>query len=141
MRIAVSQIYIEAGVNYPFTHIFQKYISKELSIIVASSPEFDQKFPDFTLVINMSAKSDLAGFFVKGPSVYKKTKDVEFSVFLPYFKHDPSDPGSLHEALTLFLEAVASVLETLGSDISELRFRAASIIEHILANPEMIKSR
>ena len=139
MKIFVGQIYIEAGINYPFSHIFQRWISNEFSNLVSSSQEFDRKYPEFNLVFNMSAKAELASPLIKGPTVFKNTKDVEYSIFLPYFKHERSDPRSLREPLKLFLDAVITVLQGLGADASELLGRSDSLIEHILADPEMIK--
>ncbi len=141
MKIFVGQIYIEAGINYPFSHIFQRWISNELSSLVPSSPEFDLKYPEFSLVFNMSAKAELLSPLIKGPTVFKKTKDVEYSIFLPYLEHDRSDPRSLREPLKLFLDAVVTVLKSLGADVSELLVHSNSLIEHILTDPAMIKTK
>lgn len=140
MKIFVSQIYIEAGINYPFSHSFQRWISDELSSLVPPSPAYDQQYPGFDLMFRMSAKAELATPLIKGPTVFKKTKDVEFSIFLPYIEHDPSDPRSLLKPLKLFLDAVATVLQSLGVDVSELQACSDSLIERIIGNPEMIET-
>ncbi len=141
MKIFVGQFYIEPGINYPFSHIFQRWISNELSSLVPPSPAFDRQYPGFDLMFRMSAKAELASPLIKGPTVFKKTKDVEYSIFLPHLKYDRSDPRSLQEPLKLFLDAVVTVLQSLGADVSELLLRSDSLIEHILADPGMIKTK
>lgn len=139
MKIFVGQIYIEVGINYPFSHIFQGWISEQLSSLVTSSQKFDEKYPDFNLVFNLSAKAELTSPLIKGPTVFRKTKDVEYSIFLPYFEHDWSDPRTLRKPLRSFLDAAATLLQSLGADVSELQARSESLIDHILADPEMIR--
>ena len=139
MNIYVGQIYIEAGINYPFSHIFQRWIHKELSNLVPDSSVFEQKYPGYNVIFNMSSKAKLTETLIMGPTVFKKNKDIEFSIFLPYLKHDRSDPNSLREPLRLLLDAIATVLRNLGADVSALIERTDSIIDHILSDSSMIK--
>jgi len=40
MRVYVGQIYIQPGINYPFSHIFQKWIGEELTKLIKPSEIF-----------------------------------------------------------------------------------------------------
>ena len=85
MIVFVTQIYIEPGCDYPCPHIFQQFVSQEITRRVEMSTSFAQQVgPDFKLIFRMSAKPALEAPEIKGPTVFKKDKDVEFTIFLPF---------------------------------------------------------
>jgi hypothetical protein len=139
MRISVSQIYIRPGVNFPFSHLFQRWISEELTAIVRPSDEFIRDFGnDFTLVFNLSAKADIHQNEIKGPTIFKETKDVEFTIFVPYDTIDKSG-NSTARALRFFLDGTVNVFEALGIDANEVSKRMESMIQHVCSDASMIK--
>jgi len=139
MKIVVSQIYIEAGVTYPFSHIFQKWLSDELTKRVQPSPAFVGVYSEVSkLICRMSAKSTITEPSIRGPTVFKRVKDVEFTIFLPHDGHPPKGLDDLRRPLKLLLESIVAVLQSLGLDASQVVKDSPDLIEHIISNPAMI---
>jgi len=139
MKICISQVYISPGINFPFSYLFQKWLSNELTSIVQPSPDFIRRYGDnFFLVFNMSAKSEIRELEIRGPAVYKKTKDVEYTIFLPYDIISSSGDDKISGALRYLLEGIVRVLEALKIDVREVLKRTDLIIEHVRSDPSMI---
>ncbi len=137
MKIHVIQLYIDPETEYPFNWRFQVRMSKELSSMVTPSQKYLTKYGrTFDLIFYMSAKKDLKDNDIMGPGVYRKDKDVEYSVFLPadVINRSRNVPES---ALTFFLKGVCSVLESLEIDTSKIVARQQSLIKDICADPEL----
>ena len=87
MKIYIAQFYLEAGVAYSLSYCFQSFLGDELSGRVDLSKQFIEKYgEDYELMFRVSAKSSLAEPEVKGPTVFKDDKDIEYSIFLPFDK-------------------------------------------------------
>jgi hypothetical protein len=115
MKIYVCQIYIEPGVSYPFTHVFQKYLSNLVSEDTSGTEQFREKYgDDYDLVFNVSAKTGLNTPDVKGPTVFKREKTVEYTVFLPFDRAISLNDDSLSNAIRLLLKSMNAVLFELG---------------------------
>ena len=139
MNIYVSQIYIEVGANYPFTHHFQKFLSRSLSDRIVMSRAFATRYgDDFDLIFNMSAKSELEDTEIKGPTVFKRDKYVEYSIFLPYREHN-HDPKMLKGVVVALLAGIARVLEDLDFDAASISDAADEWAERIVGDPVMIE--
>jgi len=139
MNIYVSQIYQEAGVNYPFTHRFQQFISKAITERIVESERFAAQYgKDFDLIFRMSAKSDIAETEIKGPTVFKKDNDVEYTIFLP-FRGDGYDSTSLYEVVKLLLSGIVHVLDELGFDSARVSDNADEIARHAIETPAMFE--
>lgn len=142
MNVYISQIYIQAGVSFPFSHHFQLYLSQELTKRVKPSDLFINKYgEDFSLMFRMSAKAELTVPEIKGPTVYRKDRDVEFSIFLTYDKQENQGPKKYRQALGELLDQIVIVLEGLEIDTAMLRLDAHALIESILTTPRMINAK
>jgi hypothetical protein len=110
MEISFGQIYIQAGIKFPFSHFLQKFFGAEVSKLVEPSPKFIKLHgEDYSLIFRISAKKELAVNEIKGPTVYKKDRDVEFTIFLPYVPiMQQSDPNK--NALEYLFEGVYEIL-------------------------------
>ena len=138
MRVCISQIYIRPGINFPFSHLFQKWLSGELTSIIQPSTYFIHRYGgDFALIFRISAKSEIHKLEIKGPTVYKKTRDVEYTIFLPYDIIKSSN-DEIAGALRYLLDGIVRILEALKIDAGEVSMRTASIIEHVRSEPSMI---
>lgn len=138
MNIYVSQFYIEAGANYPFSHRFNHFISKAIADRIASPESFVQKYgEDFDLIFRMSARSDIQDTLIKGPAVFQRDKDVEYSIFLPY-NGDNQDPRTFKEVVARLLSAIINVLTDLGFDASAVLRDSSELADQIVENPAMI---
>lgn len=146
MNVYVSQIYIQVGVNFPFTHLFQKFMLREISELVAPSEHFVRKYgPEFNLIFRMSAKTQIQDNEIRGPSVYRKTTDVEYTIFLPFDaivqggNVEVDDNDALRIALRFLFEGMVSVFDSLGIDSGRVREKQDSLIEVICSEPSMFR--
>ncbi|MCA9195620.1 MAG: hypothetical protein KDB03_27800 [Planctomycetales bacterium] len=137
MNIYVAQIYPEAGVNYPFTHQFQQFMSKTLTDSVPKSEAFAEKYGgDFDLMFRMSAKSGIEQPEIKGPTVFKRDKDVEYTIFLP-FRGSDYDSNVLRHAVTELLDGIVRVLSELGFDTTSVSQGSRQWVEHVIGDSRM----
>src|SRR5690349_15123604 len=85
MVISFVQVYTQQGAEFPFTTAFQRYLLAKISSLVSPSGKFIKAYDeDFTLRFYISAKHELENNEVRGPTVIRKTKDVEYTIFLPF---------------------------------------------------------
>ncbi|MDR3406481.1 MAG: hypothetical protein P4L99_28615 [Chthoniobacter sp.] len=139
MKIHFGQIYIESGVSFPFSFQFQRHLSDEISALVAPSAKFTQDYgDDWQLMFRVSAKRGICDNEIRGPSVFKKDKDVEFTIFLP-FDVIHGESGVLQSAIGFLLQGVSSVLDSLGIDVSEIQAQRGRLSESISSDPRMFE--
>ena len=150
MKIHVGQVYIENDTDYGFSTDFQRKISEELTSLVKPSLFFIQEYgEDFELMFNMSAKrwfkrrpfhkQHFEKTEIWGPTVFRKDKDVEYTIFLPFFDKENDSPDRLRLALTRLLDAISYVLDDfLQMDTHDLCANKERIISEILADSNML---
>jgi hypothetical protein len=139
MKVAFRQIYIEPGVNFPFSVHFQCRLSEEVTSLVQPSARFIRNYgSDFVLIFNVSAKEHLKANEIKGPTVSKRYKFVDYTVFLPFrvIIHQPDPPNA---ALKFLLKGVRDVFNMLEIDGAELANRQESLIEQICRDLSMLR--
>jgi len=137
MNIYYSQFYYQAGSSFPFSYKFQIYLSEETTRLVKPSTRFIELHgEDYSLMFRISAKRELAINEIVGPTVYKKDKDVEYSIFLPYTPIiQQSEPYI--SALEHILEGAYEILDDYEIDTSKLKAEQGVIINNIVTLPEM----
>jgi hypothetical protein len=139
MEVSFSQAYIEPNVDFPFSHHFQIRISEEVTALVEPSPKFLEKYgPDYELIFNVSAKTGLQDNEIRGPSVFRKAKDVEYTIFLPFdviIRH----PDAPRRALRFLLKGACEVFGRLGIDSTRLLDSQESIIDGICCDLIMLE--
>lgn len=139
MNVYFGQLYIEPGASFPFSHSFQLYLAEVVTSLVTPSETFVQKYgADFDLMIRVSAKRRIQDNEIVGPTVFRKTKDVEYTVFLP-FDVTSRDSNMSRSALLFLLQGTCSIFELLGIDPSQVLARQASMIETICEDPMMFE--
>lgn len=140
MKIFVSQIYIQVGINYPFSYIFQKWMHEELSKLVKPSGAFLKKYSeDFEIMFRLSAKSEIKEAEIKGPTIYKKDKDIEFTVFLPHNGKPVESCEDCRRPLEIFFGCMVIVLESLTLDASLIKGNSNYLIDKILSDDSMFE--
>lgn len=138
MNIWIRQIYIEAGVNFPFSHIWQGWLSDQLSSLAVPSAKFIAKYGiDFELGINLSTRRGLVENEIKGPSVYRKRKDVEYSLFLPYDVVVGAADGC-RVAMELILRGIQDIFVKSNIHAEGFDAKKAFIIDHVCSDPTML---
>lgn len=139
MRVYFSQIYIEQGAYFPFSHLFHKFMSDAVSQRVAPSPLFLSKYgADYSLIFRISAKHSLDEVELRGPTVFKKTQDVEYTIFLP-FPVIMSERWPPHAALDRIVQGVCAVFDKLGIDAAEVRRCQEQLVAAICADSTMFQ--
>ena len=138
MRVSITQIYIKPGVEFPFSHLMQRWLSEELSSSADSSAEFVRKYgTEFEIAVNISADTQIMNNQIKGPGIYKKYKYVEYTLFLPYDVIDQASDGR-RVALEFLLDGIRSIFQKAGIDPEKLDEKRAFIIDHISSDPTML---
>lgn len=137
MKIYFGQIYIEPGIDFPFSYHFQKSMSRMISSLSSQSPLFASTYGrDFALMFRISAKAKIKKIEIVGPALFKKTKDVEFTIFLP-FDVINTHPKPHECAMHCLIDGVVTVLDSLEIDTKALQDQRASLIKNICADPKM----
>lgn len=139
MRVSIGQIYIKPGINFPFSHLMQQWLGKELSKAATSSVEFHKKYGEQfnDLTIRVSADTQIVDNVIRGPSVFRKDKEVEYSLFLP-FDVIAGTTGGYRVALEFLIDGIRKVFLQAGIDPQKLDGKRASIIKHISDDPTML---
>jgi hypothetical protein len=141
MQVRCRQIYIEPGASFPFSSVAIKYLDGGISNLVVPSAQFVSEYgDDYRLVFNISAKQSLDENEVRGPTVFKKTKDVEYTLFLPFtviIGHENA-PKS---ALKFLFQGMYTVFDLLGIDAGKVRQQEESMIKHVCSEPAMFRGK
>ena len=137
MNIYVSQVYPAAGVMFPFSHVFQKYMSQRLSSMASISPVLSGKYGEaVNVVFNMSAKRDISEPQVVGPAFFRRTGDLEYTIFLPCGPL-PHSKESLRRAVEALIQSIVSVFDAFSIDSSDITSHSNEMIRAVMANPDM----
>lgn len=140
MKIYFGQIYIQVGVSFPFNYLFQNFLGTKVTEFVQSSPKFIKLYgEDYSLIFRVSAKKELTTNEIKGATIYKKKKHIEFTIFLPYtLIMQNAEPNK--EALKFLFDGIYEVLDKYEINTSMLKSEQDKIINKIMSSPEMFDS-
>lgn len=139
MTVHFGQIYIEPDIYFDFSTDFQLYLAKAVSELIDISPTYIKRFGgDYELMFRVSAKTCVKENDIKGPQVFRKDKDVEYTIFLPY-KTIMRNEDFYREALRYLFQGVYTVLESLDIDVARLKERESSLIDTICGDPSMFQ--
>ncbi len=140
MRVYFGQIYVKAGVEFPFTHLMQRYLSDRVSALVSASDSFVERFgADWSLTVRLSADDEITDNKVLGPTRFPKTRDVEFSLFLPYSIIVAQD-DVLRNALQRIVLGTIEILGRAAVDPARVVQAREAIVSEILSRPEMFEA-
>nr|WP_319396803.1 hypothetical protein [uncultured Desulfobacter sp.] len=93
---------------------------------------------DWELIFRISAKKEIKDNEIKGPSVFKNDKDVEYTIFLPFDIINLSlDVPKL--AIEFLLKGCCEVFRELGINTEIIENKSQSIIEDICSDAKMFK--
>ena len=137
MKVYFTQVYIEPGVTFPFSCEFQRRLAEEVSAVAEPSATFNNRYGnEFDLHFYISAKSALQVNEIRGPSVSRKNKDVEYTVFLP-FDVISRRADAPQYALNCLLKGVCDVFDVLEIEKTKLLAKKDSIIDGICSDSTM----
>lgn len=139
MRINFGQVYVEAGATLPFSCQFQQKLSDSVSALIAASEGFRSRHRDWhALTFNISARHSIQSTQVRGPTTFKRSHVVEYTIFLP-FDDLSQRPDAPRVSLEYILNAVTDVLDGLGLDISRLKNARKMIVDSICSDRDMVE--
>ncbi len=140
MRVIVSQLYPEARTWFPFTQFFQSKLSDWLSQKASMWQVFDETYgTDYTLIFRMSAKRDISQTEIVGPTVFRRTKDVEYTIFLPFDGSLSYDNQDLLLAATRCVTAVSEILTKLQICVDGIAVSSDSFIKELIVDPKSVE--
>lgn len=141
MKISFTQAYITPGINFPFSHHFQKRISNQVSSSISDAQMFYEKYgQDFSMSIYISAENSTVGPRVVGPGVYRKGKEVEYTIFLPFDAIYRSN-DSIGFAIEYLFDGIEIIMKKARMETRDLDLKRAELIhairteENLLAEP------
>ncbi len=140
MNVSIGQIYVKPGISFPFSHLMQQWVSEELSSLSGPGTAFKQKYgAAFSLMLRISADTNIIENVIKGPTVFKRTKDVEYTIFLP-FDVIKAAPDGCATAMRYILAGVREVFSLIGISTAALEASEQSIIHRVCSDPEMLRT-
>jgi hypothetical protein len=140
MKIYFGQIYVTPDVEFPFTISFQQRLSGEVSALLKPPESFIRRYgADWDVIFRVSAKRAITDNEIRGPSISKKDKNVEFTVFLPFDVIQSADAVSV-SAIQYLLRGTCSVLASLEFDVARLQAHQASLADTLSSDPAMFDS-
>lgn len=138
MRMVFSQIYASADAQFPFSYHFQVKLTKEMSERVSASPRYIERWgSEYDLIIRVSAKRQTERNEIRGPIVYKKNKDVEYVIFLPY-DVIVKEASVVRAVLHWLHQGIYAVLSELDIDAGAVVANEASLTDEICNDPAML---
>ena len=139
MNIFIGQIYIKPGVRFPFSLQFQKWLGEALSKRVEVSEQFRNAYgAGFGVGLRISAKEGIDQPEIKGPTVFKRDKTVEFTIFLSHRARNYHESKNSVALLQQLLQAVAHVVEQLGLDASKVLADSTVFEAEFLRTPGLL---
>lgn len=139
MKIFIGQIYIKAGLAFPFSLRFQRWLGDCLSERVDVSEQFATEFGDgFGLGLRISAKENIDQPEIKGPTVFKRDKNVEFTIFLPYRPSNYHDLAVASLLLEQVLQSALLIFQRLGLNTANVVGDMPHLRTEFLSTPGLL---
>ena len=85
-------------------------------------------------MFRISAKQGIPTSEIRGPTIFKKDKSVEFTIFLP-FDEIPNGAAFSEPALNFLLDGVRDVFASIGINATELNTARSDILGESRRNP------
>jgi hypothetical protein len=142
MKITFSQIYSEPGASFDLPGPLLKAVREGLDDLGRNIDQLSAKVDreDFELVLIISASSKLDALEIKGPNIRRKTREIEFSLFVPW-----QETKSFEEKIDYILpkigEGVIGVFKRYGVDITGVDNAIQMVLKQAKASPEKFQYR
>lgn len=138
MKVFFGQIYVKPKVSFRFSLYFQQWLGTSISALVDSSDRFERSYPGFSLMFRISAKAGIKIPEIYGPTVFKKDKSIEYTIFLPYANGGMLDENVHRTLLGLLLASVADVLGRMGLDATKVKESISSLVYNFSSDAKML---
>ena len=89
-------------------------------------------------MFRISAKAGIELQEIYGPTVFKKDKSIEFTVFLPHKSSEMLTENDHRQLLGLLLSSVVDVLGKMGLDTTKVKEGISSLIRDFSSDAKML---
>lgn len=137
MKLGISSIYTEVGVNFEISHKVDNLIRKLLTDNILIPYKLDSINKDWFLELIISTKSDLKKVEVNGPDFHKEDKFVIYTLWLPYNRITEAD-NYLEEYLDSLFEALSIVFDNYNISHTPFIETLATIKQIVINNDEYV---
>lgn len=98
---------------------FRKSVGLELSEILKrnflSWKGFFDKFPNYSLCFYIVTKKEVEEIEIKGPGIFKKDKEIEYSLFMPNISYN------ILTYIDTIFEGLSRILENYGIEANDVK--------------------
>jgi hypothetical protein len=118
----VSYINLSVGLGNPFNDFTHQIVLRNLRERFAEWKGFFDKYEDYSLGFIIATEKGTAKLTVKGSSVSRRMKAVDFSIFLPdqIAELKPTTTENVFRYLDAVFKGISSALDNYGVDDSEI---------------------
>jgi hypothetical protein len=135
MNVVISQVYIDPDAIYPFNFRFQRFLSESISMLSKSTKRFEDVYgSEWRVIIRLSAKSGLPSAELQGPTLFKRKKDVEYTLFLPFPLLLSDGNTDIRRVVELIVDGVTEVLGRLGLDSTGVCEKKHLIVNRVVSD-------
>lgn len=138
MKTYVAQIYIDPEARFPFSHKFQVWIHHMLSEMIIGWGKSENKYRGNDLLFNLSSKYEINEVEIYGPSIDKRGKTVEYTVFIPLQIFGLGGRDGVKRVIFCLMKEIIKILDDLGVERNADDSQFALIAELVAGNQDMI---
>ena len=118
--------------DLPFTHVMQRWLGEELTRVASQDAKFQEVYgPEFALGVRINADTGTTESEIKGPTVFKRDRDVEYTVVLPFDVIDKA-PDRRRMAAECIVTGVSAVFAELEVGLAGLSEKRESLVERLV---------
>lgn len=121
--------------NFDISNKVLSLIIVKLNTLIIPSELFNKKYEGYQLVLINSSRRQFEILTIKGPSVSKKYKCVEYVIYIPYLEVLNSE-NYLESFLNFYEQGVIEVLSKYQIDLSKVPDAFKEIKKEVLGNPD-----
>ncbi len=136
MKFRIGAIFSQVGISFEISHKVVKLIWNDLEQKVSLSEAFEKKYKNYTLVFLYSAREE-NDFLVKGPTISKRYKVVEYVIRMPY-KEIQSDEEVYKVFLFYMEKGIREVFGEYNINQNELDSIFSNVRKEVIGNQEYL---
>lgn len=142
MNIFFGQIYLAPDAVFPFSFKFNNWLAEEVAKHVVDSDGFRGAYPGIMrLGFRISARKSLNSIDLRGPTIFRRAKDVEFTIFLPHNRIQFETAEDLRPIVEALLGGVIGALDKLFIGSTELQNHAPEIAKAFQNTPGLVQEK
>jgi alpha-galactosidase/6-phospho-beta-glucosidase family protein len=133
MKLGISSLYTEVGINFSISHKVDNYIVSLINDRIMKPHKLDITKQDYFLELVISTKKDQKEVKVMGPDINHSDKFITYALWLPY-KLINSSKNYLESYLKFLLTAAKTVFKEYGIKEEEMNQVFEDVRKEVLNN-------